>query len=135
MEIKHWLEQLGFDESQLDIEGITDAEWAGALLLLLIHKGYNGDVWDRNRRRYWGAFAEKLELALGAATLAEFASSFANEMSADIGRNKVQRQVAVEIAYHANAEAIFEKIRTSSEMLVTLVRVIQEMIKADAIDN
>lgn len=131
MEIKNWLDLIGFDESQLDIEGITDAEWAGALLLLLVHKGYNGDVWDRHRRRYWGAFAEKLELSLGAATLAEFASNFANEMSNDIGRNKIQRRVAVEIAYHANAEEIFEKIRASSEMLITLVRVIQEMIKAD----
>lgn len=121
---------VGLDWQSLGIDGITPAERGAALLLLTIHKGFNSDVWGNKRLRYWGAFQEKIELAMGAADLPEFCSLLAREMQASIGRNERQRTVAVRLAYSPYAEAIFDKIRTSHEMLVTLARVMQDSIKA-----
>lgn len=128
--ITQWCATLGLDLDALDIPALTDQEMAGALMILLVHKGYNDDVWGNKRARYWGAFAEKLELALGATNLNEFASLFAREMSSSIGRNKHQRQVAVEVANAENNETILDTIRREHEMLVTLAQVMQNMIKS-----
>lgn len=123
-------ELVGLDWDALGVDGIEPEERAAALLLLTVHKGFNSDVWGSKLKRYWGAFQEKIELALGAADLPEFCSLLAREMKASIGRNERQREVAVRLAYSAEAEAIFDKIRTSHEMLITLARVMQASIKA-----
>lgn len=121
---------IGLDWIALGVDGIEPEEQAAAMLLLTIHKGFNSDVWGNKLKRYWGAFQEKIQLALGAADLPEFVSLLAREMQASIGRNERQRAVAVRLAYSAEAEAIFDKIRTSHEMLITLARVMQASIKA-----
>ncbi len=134
MDMEEKLEELaelvGLDWDALGVDGIEPEEKAAALLLLTIHKGFNSDAWGNKLKRYWGAFQEKIELSLGAADLPEFCSLLAREMKASIGRNERQRAVAVRLAYSADAEAIFEKIRTSHEMLITLARVMQASIKA-----
>jgi hypothetical protein len=121
---------VGLDWQALAIDGVTDIERAGALLLLTIHKGFNTDVWGKKRTRYWGAFQEKVELALMAGELPEFVSLLAREMSATVGRNGRQQEVAVRLTYHPRRQEIYDNIRTSYEMLITLARVMQGSIKA-----
>jgi hypothetical protein len=121
---------VGLDWQALAIDGVADVERAGALLLLTIHKGFNTDVWGKKRTRYWDAFQEKVELALMAGELPEFVSMLAREMSATVGRNDRQREVAVRLTYHPRRQEIYDNIRTSYEMLITLARVMQGSIKA-----
>lgn len=127
--IKEWNELIGLNIENITVDGIQDEEMAGALLLLMIHKGYNDKVWGSKRLRYWDAFQEKIELALGATDLNEFACMLAREMSATIGCNKRHRIIASEIVWSTKSVEVFEHIRSDHEMLVTLARVMQNMIK------
>lgn len=126
-QIQRWSEQLGIEWM---MPGLSDSEKAAALLLLFIHKGFNDSVWSSKRRRYWGAFEENVALCLGAEHLPSFASQFAENMSARIGRNALQRQIAVEITWCEDAGEIFRCIRESAKMLIVLVQVIRDAIKA-----
>lgn len=123
-------ELIGLDWEGLAIEGVTDIERAGALLLLTVHKGYNPKVWGKKRKRYWGAFQENIELALMGQDLLEFVSLLAREMQSTIGNNPRQKEVATRIAFHPRRDEIYETIRVNHEIMVTLARVMQEAIKA-----
>lgn len=127
--IADWKERVGL-KTDLGIE-IGEADDVAALLLLMIHKGFNSKAWGKNLQRYWGAFEEKIELHLGAQDLAEFASKFAADLRNDIGRNQRQRLIAAEVAYCQIADKALERLRINHKMLVTLVRVMKDQIKAD----
>ena len=81
--------------------------------------------------RYWGAFEEKAELHLGAQDLAEFATKFAGEMQNSIGRNKLQRGVAIEVTYCEIAGDILARLQVNHKMIVTLVRAMKDAIKSE----
>jgi len=125
-----WAETLGLEWTAVGVEDLSEAEKAAALLLLMVHKGFNSSVWGNKRLRYWGAFKDKLSLCLNAETLPQFASQFASEMSATIGRNQRQRQIVVEICWRREGREILDVIGREYEMLVALTQVLRDAIQA-----
>ena len=126
-QVQKWSEQLGIEWM---LDSLIEEEKAAGILLLLIHKGFNNSIWGSKRLRYWDAFKGKLDLHLGEESLPILISKFAEDMQASIGRNSYQREIATEIAWCKEADAILETIREESLMLVTLARVMQQAIKA-----
>lgn len=125
-----WKEQIGL-KSDFDGLVISEADESAAILLLMIHKGFNSKVWSSKLMRYWGAFEEKAELHLGAQDLAEFSTKFAGEMQNGIGRNKLQRGVAIEVTYCEIASDILARLQVNHKMIVTLVRAMKDAIKSE----
>jgi len=125
-QVQKWSEALGLEWMTGEI---TAEEQAAAILLLLIHKGFNNSVWGSKRLRYWSVFQGKLEKHLGCVNLSEVVSNFANEMQATVGRNEEQRQIVTEIVWCKDAARILDTMRNTTLMLVTLARVMQQAIK------
>lgn len=71
-----------------------------------------------------------MTLKAGADTLAEFVTQFADEMRARVGRNDLQRGIAIEIAWCASADDVLDCIRREGKLLVVLVRNIQQDLKS-----
>jgi hypothetical protein len=126
---------IGLDWKEVGIESINYHERTAALLLLMIHKGFNDGVWGNKLMRYWDAFRGQAELATGADTLAEFASRMADGMGASIGRNAHQREIAVKLAWVSDQGAVLDVLRRELDMLVTLTRVMQSTIKKQYDNN
>lgn len=130
-QVQEWSQRLGI---KWPLPTMTDEERTAALLLLFVHKGFNNSVWGSKRLRYWGAFEENLTRAAyedSGETLASYINTFAQQMQARVGRNELQRGIAVEIVWCERADAVLECVRQEPKMLVTLIRVIQEALKSE----
>lgn len=126
-----WKDKIGLKPDFIDGLVISEADEGAAILLLMIHKGFNSKVWSSKLLRYWGAFEEKVELHLGSQDLAEFTTKFAGDLQNSIGRNKLQRSVAIEVTYCEIAGNILARLQVNHKMIVTLVRAMKDAIKAE----
>ena len=130
-QVQEWSQRIGI---KWPVPTMTDEEKAAALLLLFVHKGFNNSVWGSKRLRYWGAFEENMTRAAyedSGDTLASYIDTFARLMQAQMGRNELQRGIAIEIVWSSQAAETLECIRREPKMLKTLVRVLQQTLKGE----
>ncbi len=127
-ELNQLSQMIGLEWARVGLPELGLVDKRAALLLLLIHKGFNNSVWGSKRLRYWDAFENNLLRATAAANLPEFVEQFAGAMGAALGRNQTQRTIAMKLVYGAGGESVLDCILVQRKVMAALVQAMRDAI-------
>lgn len=100
-------------------------------LLMSVWRTIPSDYKSRYRMSIWDQFESQVRSAAYTSNLARFANSLCSKLQCVPGRNKDERDIALEILNSGQDRALLKMLREETTLIVLMVRVANEQRRDD----